>query len=87
MYITLDIDLSMIPKDKIREGNNGHKYAKLTVSTMKQPDRFGNDMTVYMSQSKEERGKVDRMYVGKGKNWPERGQRQSVNDFPSDLSF
>lgn len=86
MYITLDIDLTAIPKERIKEGSNGHRYAKFTVSTMKQPDKWGNDLTVYLSQSKEERGRVDKMFVGKGKNWPEREQRQPVNDF-SDLSF
>ena len=87
MYITLDIDLTMLPKIKITEARNGHKYVKLTVTSMRQPDKFGNDMTVFISQSKEERGKVDRMYVGKGKTWPEREQRTPVNDFPNDLSF
>ena len=84
MYITLDIDLSTLPKDKIKEGSNGHKYIKLTATTMRQPDKYGNDMTVFISQSKEERGKVDRMYVGKGKTWED---RQKVNDFPNELKF
>lgn len=83
MYITLDIDLTMLPKDKIKQGSNGHKYIKLSATTMKQPDRYGNDMTLYITQSKEERGQ-DRIYVGKGKTWEE---RQKVNDFPSELSF
>lgn len=83
MYITLDIDLTMLPKDKIRQASNGHKYIKLSATTMKQPDRYGNDMTLYITQSKEERGQ-DRIYVGKGKTWEE---RQKVNDFPSELSF
>lgn len=83
MYITLDIDLTMLPKDKIRQASNGHKYIKLSATTMKQPDRYGNDMTLYITQTKEERGQ-DRIYVGKGKTWEE---RQKVNDFPSELSF
>ena len=84
MYITLDIDLTMLPKDKIKEAKNGHKYIKLTATTMRQPDNYGNDLTVFITQTKEERGQSDRMYVGKGKTWQERKQ---VNDFPSDLSF
>lgn len=90
MYITLDIDLSMLPKDRIKEGANGHKYIKLTVSTMKAPDKWGNDMTVFVSQTKEEREqRADRLFIGKGKNWPDRqpSAPKPVNDFPEDLGF
>ena len=78
MLINLDIDLTMLPKDKITEGKNGHKYIKLTAATMKQPDKFGNDMTVFIAQSKEEREHSDRLYCGKGKTFGNKQEQPSI---------
>lgn len=73
MILNLDIDLTQLPKDKIQEGTNGHKYIKLTVGTMRQPDKWGNDLTVWVAQTKDERAaKADRFYVGKGKTFGEK---------------
>lgn len=83
MILNLDIDLSSLPKDKITEGKNGHKYIKLTASTMKQADRWGNDLTVYVTQNKEEReSRADRLFVGKGKTFGERKEKNNFNDMP-----
>ena len=91
MILNLDIDLSSLPKDKIQEGTNGHKYIKLTVGSMRQPDKWGNDLTVWAAQSKEERAaKADRLYVGKGKTFGERKESQAqppCNFNNSDLPF
>lgn len=88
MIINLDIDLTMLPKAKITEGKNGHKYIKLTASTMKQPDKWGNDMTIYISQTREERGKVDRLFVGKGKTYNKEQERERQDNQPSgDMPF
>lgn len=89
MIINLDIDVTMLPRECIREAKNGHKYLKLTVGTMKQPDKFGNDMTIWVTQTKEEREeKADRVYVGKAKTFGEKKEpslpitRGNINDFP-----
>lgn len=92
MLVNLDIDLTTLPKDKISTGKNGHKYIKLTAATMRQPDQWGNDMTVFVAQTREERGRMDRMYVGKGKIFdnptqPRPAQPQQISDFPDDLGF
>ena len=85
MILNLDIDLTQLPKEKIQEGKNGHKYIKLTVATMKQEDKYGNDLTVWAAQSKEEReAKADRRYVGKGKTFGERGESRNIS---GDLPF
>lgn len=82
MIITLDIDLSALPKEKIQEGKNGHKYIKLTAATMRNPDKWGNDFTVFAAQSKEERAaKADKQYVGKGKTFGEE-KRDQQPDLP-----
>lgn len=79
MLINLDIDLTMLTKDKIQEGTNGHKYIKLTVGTMRQPDKYGNDLTVWVAQTKDERAaKADRLYVGKGKTFGNKQEQPSI---------
>lgn len=77
MIITLNIDLSSLPKEKIQEGKNGHKYIKLTVGTMRQPDKWGNDLTVWAAQSKQDRDfRNERIFVGKGKTYGEEKKEQ-----------
>ena len=66
----LDICLSDIPKDRIKEGRNGKKYLDIVVTEMRQPDNYGNDLTVYVQQTKEERqDKAPKIYIGKGKTY------------------
>lgn len=73
--IVLDICLSDIPKDKITEARNGKKYCKMCLTEMREADQFGNQHTIYMSQSKEEReAKAAKVYVGKGKDYGEKKQ-------------
>lgn len=62
------ICLSDIPKDKIRTADNGKKYASFAMWENDEPDRFGNDFSIQMSKTKEEREmKVKTVYVGNGK--------------------
>ena len=84
MMIILDIDFTTLPKDQLRKAEaNGHIYGKVVVSRMKQPDKYGNEYTVYMQREKG----ADRIYIGKGKEYGTRSEQAAVNDFPSDLGF
>jgi len=66
--ITIDICLSEIPESKRRKASNGKVYAKFVVSERKEKDKFDNDLTVYCSQTKEEREAKEKIvYVGAGK--------------------
>ena len=67
----ISICLSDIPKDLITEGSkNKKKYVSLVVDDRKQPDNYGNDVTVYLNQTKEERlAKKPKTYIGSGKNY------------------
>lgn len=67
MYV-LSICLSDIPKEKIQVSEkNGKMYVNVIVTDRREPDKFGNDATVYMSQTKEEReAKADKEYIGQG---------------------
>ena len=66
----LGICLSDIPKDKMRQGKDGKIYVNIIVTEMKQADMYGNDLTVYVQQTKEEReDKMVKSYIGKGKTF------------------
>ena len=58
------INLSMIPKDKIIDGKKG-KYLPITITINDEPDQFGQQGPITVSQSKEEReAKGDRVFLG-----------------------
>lgn len=64
----ISICVSDIPKNRITTAKNGKKYLNITVDDRKAPDKYGNDVTVYLTQTKEERAaKVDKTYIGNGK--------------------
>ena len=62
------ICLSDIPKEKIKVAENGKKYLNIVVSQMREPDKYEQTHTVFVSQSKDEReAREDKVYIGKGK--------------------
>ena len=85
-FISISICLSDIPKDRIKAANNGKKYINLAVTRMKEPDKYEQTHTVFVSQSKEEREvKENKIYVGKGKEinfMPSGATVQSVESMP-----
>ena len=66
--ILVSVCLSDIPKDKIKKAENGKCYCNIVVDARKEPDKYENTHTVYMSMTKEERESKDgKVYVGNGK--------------------
>lgn len=66
----LSICVSDIPKSEIKKADNGKLYMNIVVQKMKKVDNYDNDLTVYMSQTKEERAaKVEKCYIGKGRTY------------------
>lgn len=64
LILTGSIKLTDIPQDKIITGKNG-KYASLTLSVNNEPDKFGNNASIVLSQTKEEReAKAPKTYLG-----------------------
>ncbi len=65
----ITICLSDIPQDKrFKSEKTGKVYGTFTVADRKEKDNYGNDLTVYMKQTKEEReNKKEKSYVGSGK--------------------
>lgn len=61
------IDVTKIVKDKLIDGKKG-KYLPLTFSVNDELDQFGNNVSIFISQTKEEReAKTPKVYLGNGK--------------------
>lgn len=68
--INISICLSDIPKDKIKQADNGKKYLNLVVAARKETSQYGETHTVFISQDKEEREvKKNKVYIGGGKEY------------------
>jgi hypothetical protein len=66
--ISLSIDLSKIDKSKIIQGKNGGKYLDLTINIDDKVNNYGQNVSAWHGQSKEEReAKANRDYLGNGK--------------------
>ena len=65
--IEFSINLDKLDKSKIVKGKKGNYYP-LTVSVNDEPSPYGDNVSVFTSQSKEEReAKTNRNYVANGK--------------------
>jgi hypothetical protein len=66
--LSLSIDLSKVDKSKIVEGKNGALYYSLTIDIKDEKDQYGNDVSSWTTQTKEEReNKVNRTFLGNGR--------------------
>ncbi len=66
----LSICLSDIPKGEIKKADNGKFYCNIVVQKMKEKDKYDNDLTIYMGQTKEQRDANEgKNYIGKGKTY------------------
>jgi hypothetical protein len=64
----ISICVSDIPKDRIKQFENGKKYLNIVVSERKEPDKYGNNLKVIIAQTKEERAaNANKIYIGNGK--------------------
>ena len=65
--LNASLDLTKIEKSKIIKGKKG-SYINVTVFINDEPDQFGNNASIIMSQTKEERySKATRVYLWNGK--------------------
>ena len=65
--IKLSIDVTAIPKDKIKPHTNGKQYVSIDCWVNDEVDRFGKDVSLNISQSLEERNaKSPKVYCGGG---------------------
>ena len=79
----LNLCLSDIDKSKIFTAKNGKKYLSVVVTERKEVDQFGNDLVVYVSQSKDERdNKSPKNYIGNGKTFVEKPTAAQPQEAP-----
>jgi hypothetical protein len=90
--IALSIDVSKLDKSKFVKGKKG-TYANITISVNDEEDQFGNNVSAWESQTKEERDeKANRNFLGNGKTvWssdgaPKSGERAKEEE-EDDLPF
>jgi hypothetical protein len=70
--INISIDLNLIDKTKIKEvtkkDGSKAKYLDVTIFTKDEKDKYGNDASMTLSQTKDERtSNKDKVYLGNGK--------------------
>jgi len=71
--IIISLEVSALPKEKIKKAENGKLYINLILSERKEKDNYGNTHYLAVSKTKEEReAKVDTIYCGSGKRYEEK---------------
>ena len=63
--VNFSLDLSKLPKEKMIKGKKG-TYINLSLSVNDETNDFGQNASVFISQTKEEKGEK-KNYVGNGK--------------------
>jgi hypothetical protein len=65
--LSVSIDVASLPKEKFTKGKNGKVYYNFTMA-INDDTRYGNNVSVYDSQTQEEReAKKAKDYLGNGK--------------------
>lgn len=72
-----------LPKDAIYEGKK--TYLNLTVSVNDSVDKFGQNVSITLAQSKEDRdAKAQKTFVGNGKVFWSKGETKTARDLADD---
>lgn len=96
--ISASINLSKLDKTKIVRGKDGSQYYDLTISVNDTKNDYGQDVSIYDKQSKEQReAKEKKTFLGNGKifwssrpteqNSPQPNQQQASQDETDNLPF
>ena len=69
--------------------NTGDESVNITISLNDAPDQYGNNVAIWISQTKEERdAKAQRVFLGNGKIvFDSDMPRQNAPEIPTDLPF
>lgn len=84
LLATINLDLDRIDESKIYQGKKG-RYIAITVAVNDETDQFGNNVSAWNGQSKEERDAGnDKQYVGNGKVFWTNGNVSKAGEDTSD---
>lgn len=83
-HLLLDICLTDIPKERIKEARNGKKYLKVEVGELREKDEHDNDsyVRIYINKADREAG-VQTKYIGRGKTLAPRENSPANGNSPS----
>lgn len=90
---SMSICLTDIPKERILKHENGKLYLSVSSYDFDAPDRFDNDFSLSISPTKEEiekrkaGEKVDRVFIGNGRIWEDKGMQPATASDTDDLAF
>ena len=90
---TMSICVSDIPKERIFKHENGKMYLSISTYDNDEPDKYDHDFSVSISPSKEEierrksGEKVNRIFIGNGKIWEDKGMAPISEEDHDDLPF
>ena len=86
--INFSICLSDLDKSKLKKADNGKIYLNGVINARKEADKFGNNLTLSFSKTKEEReAKAETVYIGgfaKSIIFDEAGSQPTFTDAPVD---
>lgn len=82
----ISICLSDIPQEvRKKSDKNGKVYCEIIVDKRREKDQFGNDLTVYISQTKEQRNtRENKTYIGNGKTYDFSRPTPDATPIPND---
>lgn len=89
----MSLCLTDIPKERILKHANGKLYLPINTYDYDEPDKYDHDFSVSISLSKEEiekkkaGEKVNRVFIGNGKIWPDTGMQPATEEDHDDLPF
>ena len=90
---TMSICLSDIPKERILKHENGKLYLPIQTYDYDEPDKFDNDFSVSISLTKQELEakkngeQINRIFIGNGRIWEDKGMQQATEEDTDDLPF
>lgn len=90
---TMSICLSDIPKDRILKHQNGKLYLSIQTYDYDEPDKYDNDFSISISPTKDETErrkageKVNRVFIGNVRIWPDQGMQTATEEETDDLPF
>ena len=90
---SLSICVSDIPKERILKHSNGKMYLNLSTYDYDAPDKYDNDfsislpLTVDEVERKKSGEKVNRIFLGNGRIWPDNQMQPISEEDADDLPF
>ena len=94
--INLSLRVDQLPKEKFVAGKDGKVYYNFTIAVNDEANQFGQNVSAYDSQTKEEReAKKSKSYIGNGSviwtdgkiNAVKKEQTATTKEVASDLPF